>query len=408
MLQRMNRRQPAGRARLHVEVLEGRTLPAGNVAAFLLGGDLIVVGDHADNAVEIRVTDGNLVVKGRGGTGTTVNGSASAVFQGVPAIADDLKVLLGVGDDMLDVVGVGVGGDVSIQADGFFAKFAGGHGDDQILLDQMIIGGNLDVSTGGGDDAVLLERSTVASDTTIKTGAGDDRLALVGVGLGDSLTLDTGAGNDKLFLTGTAVGGPTSVRTGAGRDDIILHGVNPLNGPVSLDGGSGKDRAEIDAATTFAAGLVVRRFETVAQLAVTEFIAAEGLAIRRLPFGDPAGTGSSVFSLNGANFAGGEVTFFGIPPAYASAPTTYVAGPDGATITFDTPVEQVRFFFVHFPGAPTGTATAYDAAGNVVAVVQSNQTTFIGDPGNFVTLAGDQKIARVVIRGGMIDNVSFS
>ncbi len=401
------RSRPQARARPQVEPLETRAVPAGNVAAFFLGGDLIVVGDHADNAVEIRVTDGDLVVQGRDGTDTTVNGDSRAVFNGVGGIADDLKVFLGGGDDLLDVLGVGVGGDVSIQADGFFTKFFGGRGDDQVLLDQLTIGGNLDVSTGGGADAVLLERSTVASDTTIATGAGDDRLALVGLGLGDSLALDTGAGNDKAFLTGAAVGGPTSVRTGAGDDVLLLHGANPFGGPVSLDGGGGKDTAEIDAATTFAAGLVVRRFETVAQLAVTEFSTAEGLAIRRLFAGDPPGTGSTAFTLNGASFSGGEVVSRGFGPAYASAPAAFVPGPGGATITFDTPAEQVRFFFNHLPGDAPGTATAYDADGNAIATVQSNEATFLGDPGNFVTLSGKQRIARVVINGAMIDNVTF-
>src|SRR5262245_32827032 len=41
-------RRPA-RTRPQVEPLETRAVPAGNVAAFLRGGDLIVVGDRADN-----------------------------------------------------------------------------------------------------------------------------------------------------------------------------------------------------------------------------------------------------------------------------------------------------------------------------------------------------------------------
>jgi hypothetical protein len=49
----------------------------------------------------------------------------------------------------------------------------------------------------------------------------------------------------------------------------------------------------------------------------------------------------------------------------------------------------------------------YDAAGNIVAVAHSNQPTFIGDPGNFITLKGSQPIVRVVVSGGMIDNASF-
>ncbi len=399
------RRRPA--PALQVELLEGRTVPSGDVAALLLGGDLIVVGDQADNAVEILVIDGNLVVQGREGTDTTINGESRVIFEGVDRIADDLRVFLGGGDDLIDIQGVSIGGDLSIRTDAILAAVFGSSDHDQVLLDRLTIGGNLDVFTGAGDDAVLLERSTVAGDTTIATGAGDDRLSLVGIGLGGSLALETGSGNDRAFLIQTAVGGPTSVRTGAGDDDILLHGVNPFGGPVSLDGGGGADTAELDAATTFAAGLTVRRFETVAQLAVTEFDEAEGLAIRRIFLGDPPGTGSTEFTLNGASFAGGEVTSRGFGPAYASAPAAYVPGADGATITFDTPAEQVRFFFNHLPGDAPGTATAFDEEGNVIATVESRETSFIGDPGNFVTLSGERPIARVVVNGGMIDNVSF-
>src|SRR5262249_37799789 len=110
-------RRPAC-TRLQVEPLEIRAVPAGDVAAFLLGGALIVLGDGTDNDVEILVSDGNLVVQGREGTDTTVNGDSRAVFKGVDHISDDLRVFLGHGNDLLDVRGVGVGGDVSIQVDG--------------------------------------------------------------------------------------------------------------------------------------------------------------------------------------------------------------------------------------------------------------------------------------------------
>ncbi|MCI0465280.1 MAG: hypothetical protein L0Z62_50805, partial [Gemmataceae bacterium] len=392
------------RARPQVEPLETRAVPAGDVAAFLFGGDLIVVGDSADNAVEILVTDGNLVVQGREGTDITINGGSRILFEGVDRIADDLRVFLGGGNDLIDIRGVSVDGNVSIQADGFFV---GGRGDDQVLLDLLTIDGNLDVSTGGGDDAVLLERSAVAGDTTISTGSGADRFALVAAGLGGRLTVETGAGDDRAFVTQMGVSGRIRVDTGSGNDDIIFHGATAFGSPVSLDGGSGRDSAEIDAASTFASGQQVRSFESVDVLAVTEFSTAEGLLIRRLFAGDAPGTGSTEFTLNGASFSGGEVVSRGFGPAYASAPAAFVPGPEGATITFDTPAEQVRFFFTHLPGDAPGAATAFDEEGDVIATVQSNQATFLGDPGNFVTLSGEQRIARVVINGGMIDNVTF-
>ncbi len=392
--------------RLRVEPLEARAVPAGDVAAFLLRGDLIVLGDGAGNDVEVVLADGNLVVQGRAGTGTTVNGGARTVFEGVGGIADDLFVSLGGGGDRLDVVGVKVGGDATVLADAAFADFFGG-GDDQVLLQSLAVAGNLTVSAGGGADQVLLARSTVAGDTRVVTGGGADRFALVRSTLNGRLTADTGGGADRVFLDPAAAGGAVQVRTGGGADEVVLHGANTYAGPVTLDGGGGRDRTELDAAAVFRAGLRLRGFETVDQVEVTEFSAAEGLAVRGIPFGDPPGTGAQTFSRNGAGFSGGEVTFTGIPAAYASAPTTYIAGPGGATITFEAPAEQVRFFFVHFPGAAVGTATAYDEAGNVVAAVSSTQTTFIGDPANFVTLSGDRPISRVVVTGGMIDNVSF-
>jgi len=393
--------------RLQVEVLEGRAVPAGDVAAFLLGGDLIVLGDEADNDIEIVVTDGNLVVQGREGTNTTVNGDSRVVFEGVDRVADDLRIFLGGGNDLIDIRGVSVGGDISILATDAVRAAGVGASGDQVLLDLLTIGGNLDVSTGAGADAVLVERSTIAGDTTIATGASDDRFALVDVNLGGRLTVNTGAGNDQVFLDPTAAGGRISIRTGAGDDTILLHGVNEFSGAVSLDGGDGKDTAEIDGSSNFAAGLKARGFESVAKVLVTEFSAAEGLTFRRLFAGDPPGTGSTEFALNGARFTGGEVTFRAFGAAYASAPAAYVPGPEGATISLDTPAKQVRFFFTHLPGDAPGTATAFDEEGNVIATVESNLATFIGDPGNFVTLSGERPIARIVVNGAMIDNVAF-
>ncbi len=394
------------RPRPQVEVLEARDLPAGDVTAILFGGSLVVVGDHADNAVEVLIADGNLVVQGRAGTGTTVNGGTRTVFEGVGAIGGSLVAFLGGGNDRLDVRGVAVGRDAVILADRLFADFKGG-GDDEVRVEQVTVGGDLIVSTDGGADAVVLDRSTVADDTLVTTGSGNDRFSLVAVSLGDRLVLDTGSGDDRAFLDPAAASGDVLIQTGSGNDNVILHGVNTYQGEVVLDGGRGRDRAAIDPATTFAGGRRVRGFEKVVEAPVTEFSLAEGLSFRLAFLGQPPGTGSTVFALNGANFSGGEVTVQAVGAAYASPPGAYVPGPGGATVTFDAPAGEVRFFFTHLPGDTPGTATAFDADGNVVATAQSNAVTFVGDPGNFVTLSGARPIARVVVTGGMIDNLSW-
>ncbi|MCG8650171.1 MAG: hypothetical protein MI861_10070, partial [Pirellulales bacterium] len=140
-------------------------------------------------------------------------------------------------------------------------------------------------------------------------------------------------------------------------------------------------------------------------ITTVRFAASEGLDVRSIPGGDEAGTGSQSFTIGEASFDGGEVTFAGLPGAYASAPSAYFVGAVGS-VTFSSPVDRARFFFVHMGGQPQ-TATALDANGNVVAVVNSRAATTLGDPANFVVLAGAAPIASIQISGGMIDNFAF-
>ena len=143
-----------------------------------------------------------------------------------------------------------------------------------------------------------------------------------------------------------------------------------------------------------------------APIITIQFSEAEGLSVRSIPGGDAAGTGSTVFSLNGANFSGGEVTFAANPPFYATPPASYLVGGNGL-VTFDTLVRSVSFFFVD-AGAPEFIATAFDRRGNAIATATSNDATNLNDPNNFVTLEGSNRaIARVEITGGSVDNFTF-
>lgn len=147
-------------------------------------------------------------------------------------------------------------------------------------------------------------------------------------------------------------------------------------------------------------------FAAPAQAVLIEFSAAEGLSIRNLA-ADPPGTGSTNFSLDGANFSGGEVASAGIGNLYASPPASYVFFAPGM-ITFDLPVSDISFFFVDTDNAMSFSATAFDGANNFLATVFSNDPTFLGDPGNFVSFAGFADVARIEFEGGLIDNVSFA
>ncbi|MCI0359621.1 MAG: hypothetical protein L0211_14185 [Planctomycetaceae bacterium] len=390
----------SARRQLRLEPLERRTVLAGNVVVLTIGDDLLVLGDHRDNALEIAADSGQIVV--RGSDGTSVNGQSELVLTGHTAVADDLRVLLDGGSDRLVVRDLSVGGDLQVL-DGLF----GGH--DHVTIDRVQIGDDLLVVTGSGADAVLLDSVAVADDTTILTGSGDDRLAITNSQLTGDLRLDTGSGADFVLIDPTTVGGDASVRMGDGADTLAITLANQFGGETTLDGGRGSDRLLLDPATTFAGPPEIRSFESSDQLAfaVIRFSPAEGLAVRNIPAGNPPGTGSTTFSLQGANFSGGEVVFAGVGALYASPPQAYKIGATGGLVTFDQAVDLAQFWFIHEPGDTTKTATAFDAAGNVVATATSRAPSFLNDPLNFVTLVGTAKIARIEISGGKIDDFRF-
>lgn len=127
--------------------------------------------------------------------------------------------------------------------------------------------------------------------------------------------------------------------------------------------------------------------------------------------GDEAGVttaGTTSFSFMGSNWSGGVVDTAFTLPLYASGSRSWESDPTGSQVTFDAPIDSVVFFYVHGFGFGAGTATAFDAADNPVAMAPSNAATFFGDLNNFVTLDGAASIARVEFSSGVIDNFTFT
>jgi len=128
--------------------------------------------------------------------------------------------------------------------------------------------------------------------------------------------------------------------------------------------------------------------------------------------GDEAGItfpGATDFSIFGSNWTGGEVATVGLTRLYASGRFAYMPDPGGATVTFDTPVDAVDFFYVHRAGVePVGTVTLLDTAGGVIATAPSNPATFFADPGNFLSFDPAQPIGSLLFDGGHIDNFTFT
>jgi hypothetical protein len=72
---------------LQVESLEARDLPAGTVTAAFAGGVLTLTGDAQANSLEVRISNGNVTLKGT--KGTAIAGGTS--FAGVV----DINIVLG-------------------------------------------------------------------------------------------------------------------------------------------------------------------------------------------------------------------------------------------------------------------------------------------------------------------------
>jgi len=164
------------------ESLEARLLLSGDVTATLSGGTLHVRGDVEGNEIAITETDpGTFTVTG---TDTTVNGEASATFEGVT-------------------------GNVIIRM---------GEGDDTVTVDAADIAGRMIIRLGGGDDTVTVTDSTVGKRLAVKGRGGDDSVSLEGVDVSGKLRLKMGKGDDGAAVTDCTVALSAVVRGGAGTD----------------------------------------------------------------------------------------------------------------------------------------------------------------------------------------------
>jgi hypothetical protein len=169
-------------ARLGCEALEARDNPAGNVTAFLSGGQLIVIGDALDNAFSIQQNAlRDIIIYGV--NGTAING-LPAVYVGRGTLSG-LFINSGLGNDLVEVLGVQTPGNVTVWTDfgndgvhlnGIAANTIGvttGPGDDivnEFNLFTNIIGTNL----GPGNDAVLASNVNVSVYASFVGGDGSD------------------------------------------------------------------------------------------------------------------------------------------------------------------------------------------------------------------------------------------
>ncbi len=114
------------------------------------------------------------------------------------------------------------------------------------------------------------------------------------------------------------------------------------------------------------------------------------------------------FSFMGSNWSGGIVATAANPPLYASGQFSYEVPNGPATVTFDDPVTDVRFFYVHGGGFPAGTATAMAADSTILDTADSNLATVFADQANFMEFDTAEPISSINFSGGVIDNFSYT
>ena len=149
-------------------VSPGLALAAGDVAAVVKKGSLVLTGDADGNEItidqaglgagELRVTPG---------LGTTLNGAAApAVF---PGVTGGITAKLGDGNNDLVLDGVNLAGDVAIAL---------GDQGDTVMLGGTF-GGDATLTFGDGKNSLsFADASSIAGDLKIKAKNGDDLLSV--------------------------------------------------------------------------------------------------------------------------------------------------------------------------------------------------------------------------------------
>jgi hypothetical protein len=188
------------RFRPQVNTLEARDCPAGNVAASVVNGNLVIDGDDLGNSVNVYYqSNGSWVVAGNVSNGamTVVNNQTQVIgghlysFVVFNGVTGDVDIDLDGGNDKVELYAnsgyAPIAGDLRIEMDG---------GADTVVVHDVRVGDDMTINTGSGNDIVWVERVIVGStggnnDLSIDTESGtSDRVTLRNVSVYDDLYLD--------------------------------------------------------------------------------------------------------------------------------------------------------------------------------------------------------------------------
>jgi hypothetical protein len=222
-------RKPLARHCRSFERLEARHMLAGNVTVSVFGGDAFIIGDLADNNIFIQGT----VVTGRASAGspTSINGTPNGSFD-FAAFTQHLNVVMAAGTDVVEVNGLTVPGNLSINT---------GDGADLLRFNPVRVDvvGTILLVTDAGGDRVLLTGGTMA-------GGGPGHRAQ------SDLVINTGAGNDEVRVTEFAVGLNTTIELGSEADFCDVR-FSAIATDFFINGGAAYDSISVDTCSSNAA-----------------------------------------------------------------------------------------------------------------------------------------------------------
>ena len=135
-----------------VESLESRKMMAGDVAARVVNGDLVVSGDNQDNELYFYQSGPDSFVL-FGENGTRINGLSGAPFIGV---RDDIRINLRNGDNKIAFQGLDLPDDILVRT---------GNGTDKLIFEGLTVRSDLRVRTGRSNDSVFVMKSTIQRST---------------------------------------------------------------------------------------------------------------------------------------------------------------------------------------------------------------------------------------------------
>lgn len=169
-----------------IDVLESRTVPAGNVTASLSHGILTIAGDTDSNQISIVASGEHGVTISAVDSSTTINGSSSsAAFDRVRGITASM----GDGNDLLTITGVKLHKQLSVDM---------GAGDDNLTIDGVRAGKHSTLDLGTGNDTAAITDSYFKSRFQLLGKDDNDAVNITGTKIGEHSTLDGGPGTDSL------------------------------------------------------------------------------------------------------------------------------------------------------------------------------------------------------------------